>query len=143
MTVQVWGYSRRCLGAIFKKGIQKDVRERVIGKLAEWGGELVEIRYTEGISTKNYQNALKDIGITPDVRRKKLARLLNVKNLVRVLEVHNALSGLIVENAEFQDRDKTYTFDAMWASSLTESTIKGKPDIVKAAEDAIIDNMSG
>ena len=116
-------------GDDWKKGIQKDVRERVIGKLAEWGGELVEIRYTEGISTKNYQNALKDIGITPDVRRKKLARLLNVKNLVRVLEVHNALSGLIVENAEFQDRDKTYTFDAMWASSLTESTIKGKPDI--------------
>ena len=116
-------------GDDWKMGIQKNVRDRVIKTLSEWGGELVEIPYTEGVSSTNFNKALKDIGTTPDLRRAKLIRLINSKDLVRVLEVHSALSGLIVENANYESSLKNYKFDAMWASSLTESTIKGKPDI--------------
>ncbi len=116
-------------GDDWKEGIQKNIRERVIEVLKEWGGKLVEIPYTEGISSTNLNNALKSIGTTPDIRRGKLSRLINSKNIVRVMEVHSALSGLIVENAEIKKNHFTNRFDAMWASSLTESTMKGKPDI--------------
>ena len=116
-------------GDDWRIGIQKNVRKRVIDALSEWGGELIEVPYTEGISSTNLNNFLNQLGTTSDVRRSKLKRLLKVKKLVRVLEVHNPLSGLIVESVEEKIENRSYSYDAMWASSLTESTVKGKPDI--------------
>jgi phosphoenolpyruvate phosphomutase len=69
------------------------------------------------------------LGITPDNRRKQLRRMLEAKPLLRFLEAHNALSGLIVENASAQVGQTTQHFDGIWSSSLTDSTAKGKPDI--------------
>src|SRR5690606_5569261 len=72
----------------------------------------------------------KEVGTTPDVRLRKLRRLLAAKEIVRLLEVHNGLTGLIVENVSVvDDRGIRREFDGMWASSLTDSTAKGKPDI--------------
>ena len=114
-------------GDDWRIGIQKNVRKRVIDALSEWGGELIEVPYTEGISSTNLNNFLNQLGTTADIRRSKLKRLLKVKKLVRVLEVHNPLSGLIVESVEEKIDNRSYSYDAMWASSLTESTVKGKP----------------
>lgn len=116
-------------GDDWREGVQRKVRERVIETLAEWGGELVEVPYTEGISSTQLNKALKEIGTTPDIRRRKLRRLLEAKPLVRLIEAHNGLTGLIVENTSVNTERGPKEFDGMWASSLTESTVKGKPDI--------------
>lgn len=117
-------------GDDWKQGIQQATRQKVIDTLREWGGELVEVPYTGGISSTIIQKALKDAGTTPELRLKRLKRILAVKPCMRVLEAHNGLSGLIVENTSVKD-DKGFIqeFDAMWISSLTDSMAKGKPDI--------------
>ena len=115
-------------GDDWKEGVQRETRQRVINALAEWGGELVEPSYTPGISSTQLNKAIREVGITPDVRRLRLRRLLNAKPLLRVMEVHSGLSGLIVENCKLQKARETLEFDAMWLSSLTDSTLKGKPD---------------
>ena len=116
-------------GDDWRDGVQRAVRESVIQTIAEWGGELVEVPYTEGISSTQLNMALKEIGTTPDQRRNKLRRLLYAKPLVRFIEAHNGLTGLIVENIGVETENGRKEFDGMWASSLTESTMKGKPDI--------------
>ncbi|MDB2701954.1 phosphoenolpyruvate mutase [Flavobacteriaceae bacterium] len=117
-------------GDDWKTGIQSKVREKVISALNEWNGELIEIPYTSGISSTMINETLKGVGTTPDVRRGKLRRLINSKEIVRVLESHSGLTGLIVENSQYtDDSGMVHEFDAMWSSSLTDSTSKGKPDI--------------
>jgi phosphoenolpyruvate phosphomutase len=116
-------------GDDWREGVQKEVREAVVNSLAEWGGELVEIPYTKGISSTQLHEAMKEIGTTPDIRRNKLRRLLSAKPLIRLIEAHNGLTGLIVENVGIDAGGTRREFDGMWASSLTESTAKGKPDI--------------
>ena len=113
-------------GDDWKEGVQSKTRERVIDCLKEWGGQLVEIPYTQGISSSQLNNALREIGTTPDIRRGRLRRLLRAKPVLRILEAHNALSGLIVESTQ---SSRGLSFDGMWSSSLTDSTSKGKPDI--------------
>ena len=116
-------------GDDWREGVQKYVRQAVIDTLATWGGELVEVPYTRGISSTQLNHALKRIGTTPDIRRNKLRRLLDAKPIVRLLEAHNGLTGLIVENIGIDTEKGRREFDGIWASSLTESTAKGKPDI--------------
>lgn len=117
-------------GDDWREGVQRETRQRVIDVLAEWGGQLVEIPYTEGISSSAIKKALKEVGTTPDIRRSLLRRLLQVKPILRFLDLHNALSGLIIENTVITQPDGAkLEFDGMWASSLTDSISKGKPDI--------------
>lgn len=116
-------------GDDWKEGIQKETRQRVIESLKEWGGKLVEIPYTEGISSTQLNERLHEIGTTPKIRIEKLRRLLQAKELVRILEAHNGLTALIVENTKIEKDGKPKEFDGMWLSSLTDSIAKGKPDI--------------
>ena len=116
-------------GDDWKEGIQKQTRDQVIDTLKEWGGELIEIPYTKGISSTQLNNVLRQVGVTPDVRLKRLRRLIKSKRYVRVIEAHSGLSGLIVEHAKVLIDGEEREFDCMWASSLTDSTSKGKPDI--------------
>ncbi len=116
-------------GDDWQTGVQKQTRQRVIDTLAQWGGELVEVPYTKGISSTQLNKALKEIGTTPELRLKSLRRMLKVKPLLRFLDIHNALSGLIIENTSIDTPDGKREFDGMWGSSLTDSTAKGKPDI--------------
>ena len=115
-------------GDDWKTGVQKEVRQRVIDTLAEWGGELVEPNYTEGISSTDLISAVKAQGITPGKRMKTLRRLIGVKPIVRILEAHNGLTGLIAEKTQIKKDGRTIEFDGIWESSLTDSTAKGKPD---------------
>jgi phosphoenolpyruvate mutase len=117
-------------GDDWQTGVQQSTRQRVIETLKEWDGKLVEVPYTGGVSSSAIQKAVKETGTTAEARLKRLKRILSVKPCMRVLEAHNGLSGLIVENTEFKDANgRTQEFDAMWISSLTDSMTKGKPDI--------------
>ncbi|SKB76727.1 phosphoenolpyruvate mutase [Daejeonella lutea] len=116
-------------GDDWKEGVQSQTRQRVIDTLKLWGGQLVEIPYTDGISSTKLNEALKEIGTTPEVRLKTLRRLIESKKIVRLLEAHNGITGLIVEKIYINTDNGRREFDGMWASSLTDSTAKGKPDI--------------
>jgi len=116
-------------GDDWKEGVQKSVRQRVIDVLKEWGGELIEVPYTKDISSTKLNKSLKDIGTTPEIRLKRLKRLLQAKPFLRIIEAHNGLSGLIVENIQMNIDNTIREFDGMWLSSLTDSTARGKPDI--------------
>jgi phosphoenolpyruvate phosphomutase / 2-hydroxyethylphosphonate cytidylyltransferase len=88
---------------------------------------LVEIPYTKGISTTQISEAMREIGTTPDVRRARLRRLLGARPVLRFMEAHNGLTGLIVEKAQSEREDGNIVeFDGMWLSSLTDSTAKGQ-----------------
>ena len=116
-------------GDDWKEGIQAKTRQQVIDKLAEWGGQVIDVPYTKGISSTMLNERLKEIGTTPDVRLKRLRRLIDAKKIVRICESHNGLTGLIIENTSVVVNNRKREFDGMWASSLTDSTSKGKPDI--------------
>ena len=117
-------------GDDWKEGVQKRIRDRVVKTLADWGGKVIDIPYTQGISSTQIRAALNEYGISPDRRLSNLRRLLNAKPLVKFLDIHNALSGLVIENIRIQNQfGIPMEFDGMWASSLTDSTAKGKPDI--------------
>lgn len=110
-------------------GRQRETRQQVIDTLKKWGGELIEPEYTENISSTDLNRALKEVGTTAQMRLKRLGRLLEAKSLVRGIEAHNGLTGLIVENAQVKKNNTVQEFDFMWLSSLTDSTAKGRPDI--------------
>ncbi len=115
-------------GSDWRAGPQQETRARVIAVLAEWGGQLVEPEYTPGISSTKLTQGMREIGTTSEIRLRRLRRLLNAKGVVRVMEAHNGLSGLIVENVFTEKNGKREEFDAAWLSSLTDSTAKGRPD---------------
>ena len=116
-------------GDDWKEGVQQKTRQMVIDTIAQWGGELVEVPYTQGISSTVLNKAVKELGTTPQIRLSSLRRLLSVKPLVRFLDIHNALSGIIIEHTKVEVNGVFREFDGMWGSSLTDSTAKGKPDI--------------
>jgi len=116
-------------GDDWREGVQQKTRQRVIEALKKWGGELVEVPYTKGISSTQLNRVMKEIGTTAEIRLKSLRRLMHAKPIVRLLDVHNALSALIVEHAAVDTPGGRREFDGMWGSSLTDSTAKGKPDI--------------
>ncbi len=111
-------------GSDWKVGVQKNTREKVIKILSEWGGKLIEPKYTDGISSTQLINNIIDKGITPNQRLSTLKRLLNTKPISKFIESHNGLTGLIAEKTSYNKNE----FDGMWISSLTVSTTKGKPD---------------
>lgn len=116
-------------GDDWQTGVQAKTRQAVMNALSEWGGALIEVPYTKGISSTAIHNSIKEIGTSPEIRRASLRRMLHAKPLVRFIDIHNALSGLIIENVRIEALQGRREFDGMWASSLTDSTAKGKPDI--------------
>ena len=115
-------------GDDWKTGIQKETRKRIVEILSNWGGKLIEPKYTKGVSSTDLISAVKSQGITPTNRIQTLRRLINNKPIVRLLEAHNGLTGLIVEKTNIMKDDVKIEFDGIWQSSLTDSTGKGKPD---------------
>lgn len=116
-------------GDDWQDGPLKEIREQVYEIMNEQGGKVIEVPYTKGINSSSLDKEIKSIGTTPDIRLKSLRRLIDAKPIVRILEAHDGLCGLIIENIEVQKGDKREVFDGMWSSSLTDSTSKGKPDI--------------
>ncbi len=115
-------------GDDWKKGVQKKTRERVIKTLKKWNGKLIEPKYTKNISSSLIKSKIYKQGISSQNRVSRLKRLMDVKKIVRVIESHNALTGLIIEEMHIIQKNVRKEFDAMWSSSLTDSLTKGKPD---------------
>lgn len=114
-------------GDDWKAGVQKKTRRKVIELLKKNNGKLIEIPYTKNISSSSIKSNLINI-LTPPTRTSILNRLIRSKHIVRVIESHSPLSGLIVEHLKIDNKRKIEQFDAMWSSSLTDSSLKGKPD---------------
>ena len=110
-------------------GVRRETRQRVINTLMQWGGELVESNPMPGITAEALNRAIRDVGITPQRRLGMLKRLLEAKPLLRVIEAHSGLTGLIAETVSVQIGNNAREFDAIWMSSLTDSAVKAKPDI--------------
>ena len=109
-------------------GPDKYLRDRAEEAVKEWGGKIVDIPYTEGVSLDKLNDLILRMGTT-DVRRAALRRMIAIRKHLTVLEAHNGLTGLIVEKTAIQKEGHKREFDAMWISSLCDSTAKGKPDI--------------
>ena len=116
-------------GDDWKTNYLSKIRTEVFEVMKEWNGQVVEIPYTQGINSSSLAQNASSIGTTPDIRRATLRRLIAAKKVVRIMEAHSGLSGLIIENTEVTKEDGIHSFDGMWSSSLTDSTSKGKPDI--------------
>ena len=115
-------------GDDWKKGVQKQTRKDVIKTLKKWSGRLIEPKYTKNISSTLIKNKILEIGSSPLNRVSRLKRLMTSKNIVRILESHNSLTGLIIENLKIKKKNINVEFDGMWSSSLTDSATKGLPD---------------
>ena len=114
-------------GDDWKNSIQKPVRLKVIKTLKKWGGKLIEPKYTKNISSSIIKKKISET-IYPESRVSRLKRLFKSKDIVRILESHNALTGLIIDKINITKNKKTIAFDGMWSSSLTDSATKGLPD---------------
>ena len=115
-------------GDDWKTGVQKKIRERVIKILKGWGGKLIEVKYTKNISSEKFKKVIFSAGTTPEIRKSKLKRLIESKKIVRILEAHSPLSGLVIEKLNITKNNELLEFDGMWSSSLTDSALRGKPD---------------
>tara|TARA_B100002019_G_scaffold292439_1_gene315519 strand:+ start:589 stop:1893 length:1305 start_codon:yes stop_codon:yes gene_type:complete len=116
-------------GDDWKTGYQEKYRDEAIKIMSEWGGQVVDIPYTQDVNSTDMARAINQIGTTSSIRLKSLRRMLGAKKYLRFLDIHNGLSALIIEKASHVEEGMVKEFDGMWASSLTDSTAKGKPDI--------------
>lgn len=116
-------------GDDWQQGPDKYIRDEVFKIMEKQGGEVIEIPYTKGISASGLKEEIDSLGVTPQQRLASLRRLITAKPVVRILESHNGLTGLIAEHTSVEVNGQHREFDGMWASSLTDSTSKGKPDI--------------
>ncbi len=110
-------------------GFQKPIRDEVIEVLSAWGGKLVEFPYSADEKYKELDRRQRAELAMPDFRRGRLRRLLEMKGLVTAMEAHDGLTGLVVENTVVHENGGARQYDAIWLSSLCDSTAKGKPDI--------------
>lgn len=116
-------------GDDWKEGFQKPIRDEVLNILDEYGGELVEFPYSKDEKYEELEKRSRAQLSMPDYRRGRLKKLISMKGLVTAIEAHSGITGLIAEKTTVLQDGKTYQFDAMWVSSLCDSTAKGKPDI--------------
>lgn len=116
-------------GDDWKEGIQKPIRAEVVNVLAEYGGRLVEFPYSSDEKYVELEKLSRRQLSMPDMRRGRLKKLIAMKGCINAIEAHSGITGLIAEKTTVLQDGKTYQFDAMWVSSLCDSTAKGKPDI--------------
>lgn len=116
-------------GDDWQQGPDKYIRDEVFKVMEGLGGKVIEIPYTKGITSSGLAEELESLGTTPQARLKSLRRLITAKPIVRIMESHCGLTGLIIEHTKVEVGNEVREFDGMWASSLTDSTSKGKPDI--------------
>ena len=115
-------------GDDWKTGHMSEIRRKVLKIMKSYGGKLIEIPYTKGVSSSALINHLNQISVTPDIRRSLLRRTIESNKISKFLEAHSPLSAIIGENTFIEKKGKKIGFDGFWSSSLTDSTVVGKPD---------------
>ena len=116
-------------GDNWREGAESVIRENVLSLLSEYGGELIEVPYTYNEKVRKIDSTLKEKLAMPEYRRKRLKQLIKMCPVVKTIEAHSGLTGLIAEKTVVEENGRLDQFDAMWVSSLCDSTAKGKPDI--------------
>lgn len=116
-------------GDNWREGPERAIRQNVIDNLNKYGGELIEVSYTYNENVKKIDDSIKEKLAMPEYRRKRLRQLIKLCPIVKTIEVHSGLTGLIAEKTVVEHNGELDQFDAMWLSSLCDSTAKGKPDI--------------
>lgn len=116
-------------GDNWKQGAEQAIRENVIENLQSYGGKLIEVPYTYSEQITKQEKQVKEKLAMPEYRRGRLKKLLKLCPIVKTIEVHSGLTGLIAEKTIVENDGAFEQFDAMWISSLCDSTAKGKPDI--------------
>ena len=116
-------------GNNWQSGVASAIRSHVVKKLSEYGGQVIDVPYTYNPKVKKIDQQLKEKLAMPEYRRKRLRQLIEMCPIVKTMEAHSGLTGLIVEKTVVEHEGKLDQFDAMWVSSLCDSTAKGKPDI--------------
>ena len=111
------------------EGPEKAIRDNAIKVMNELGGEVIEVPYTRNENVKKIDDRIKDKLSMPEFRRKRLKQLIEMTPIVKTIEAHSGLTGLIAEKTIIENNGELDQFDAMWVSSLCDSTAKGKPDI--------------
>ena len=111
------------------EGPEKAIRDNVVSVMNELGGEVIEVPYTRNENVKKIDDRIKDKLSMPEFRRKRLKQLIEMTPIVKTIEAHSGLTGLIAEKTIVENNGELDQFDAMWVSSLCDSTAKGKPDI--------------
>ena len=107
----------------------KVIKKNILNVLDEYGGELIEVPYTFNEKIQKIDRQMREKLAMPELRRARLRKLLNLVDVVKTIEVHSGLTGLIAEKTVVAEEGNIDQFDAMWISSLCDSTEKGKPDI--------------
>ncbi len=110
-------------------GPTRAIRDNVAALLAEYGGQVVDVPYTYNEEVRRIDRRMKERAAMPEFRRRRLRQLIRLRPIVKALEVHSGLTGLIAEKTIVEHNGAFDQFDAMWISSLCDSTAKGKPDI--------------
>ena len=116
-------------GDDWKEGFQKPLRNEVCTILASYGGQLVEFPYSKNEKYEEIERRARSELSLPDIRRSRLRKMLAAKGLIIAMEAHDGITGLICEKTVISDQGGAHQFDAMWSSSLCDSTAEGKPDI--------------
>ena len=116
-------------GDNWTEGPEKAIHDHVETIVKAYGGELVNIPYTYNEKVRKIDMQLREKLAMPEYRRKRLRQLLAMTPIVKAMEAHSGLTGLIVEKTVVEHEGRLDQFDAMWISSLCDSTAKGKPDI--------------
>ncbi len=111
------------------QGPMKAIREHVEKRLKEYGGQIIDVPYTYSDNVRRIDARIKEKLGMPEYRRKRLRNLISLCPIVKTIEVHSGITGLIAEKTVVENDGEINQFDAMWISSLCDSTAKGKPDI--------------
>ncbi len=110
-------------------GPMKAIRDNVETLLGQYGGKIIDVPYTYNESVRHIDAIMREKLAMPEYRRKRLRQLIDIRDIVKTIEVHSGLTGLIAEKTVVEHNGELDQFDAMWISSLCDSTAKGKPDI--------------
>ncbi len=116
-------------GDNWREGPERAIRQNVLDNMRKYGGELIEIAYTHNANVKKIDDNIREKLAMPEYRRRRLRQLIRLCPVVKTIEVHSGLTGLIAEKTIVEHNGELDQFDAMWLSSLCDSTAKGKPDI--------------
>lgn len=116
-------------GDNWREGPERIIWKNVLSLLEQYGGKLIEVPYTYNLEVRKVDSLMREKLAMPEYRRRRLRQLLEFCPIVKTIEVHSGLSGLIAEKTVVESNNGLDQFDAMWISSLCDSTVKGKPDI--------------
>lgn len=109
---------------------EHSIRTNVEKLVSAYGGRIVDVPYTYDPEARKTDEIDRERLAMPEYRRRRLRQLIGLCPVVKTIEAHSGLTGLIAEKTVVRQADGSLDqFDAMWVSSLCDSTAKGKPDI--------------